>query len=61
VGGEEWRVALLDRPSAKDKSNLKDFYRRQHEFRKAYIEVSDTLLLLGNRLVEAVLSLSPKV
>lgn len=58
---ERWRVALLDRPSAKDRSSLKDFYRRQHKFRKAYIEVSDTLLLQGNRLVEEVLSLSPKV
>jgi hypothetical protein len=58
---ERWRVALLGRPSAKDRSNLKDFYRRQYAFRKAYIEVSDTLLLLGNRLVEEVLSLSPKV
>jgi hypothetical protein len=58
---EWWRVALLDRPRAKDRSSLKDFYRRQHRFRKAYIGVSDTLLLVGNRLVEEVLTLSPKV
>jgi hypothetical protein len=58
---EWWRVALVERPSAKDRSNLKEFYRRQHQFRKAYIELSDTLLGLGNQLVEEVLGLSPKV
>jgi hypothetical protein len=56
-----WRDALLDRPSARDRSSLRDFYRSQRKFRKSYIEVSDTLLLLGNRLVEEVLSLSPRV
>jgi hypothetical protein len=58
---EWWRVALVQRPRAQDRSNLKEFYRRQHTFRKAYIDLSDTLLLLGNRLVEEVLSLSPRV
>jgi hypothetical protein len=58
---EWWRTALVDRPGARDRSRLRDFYRRQHAFRKAYVELSDTLLLSGNRLVEEVLSLSPRV
>ena len=58
---ESWRAGLVNRPSAKSRSRLKEFYKRRREFRKAYVEVSDTLLLLGNQLVEEVLRLSPKV
>lgn len=54
--------ALLDRPSAKERrGNLKEFRAKQLTFRRKYAQVADRLLLVGNQLVEELLTLNPKV
>jgi len=54
---------LKGRPAAGERSKLtrEDFYAKQNAFRNDYIYVADTLLRLGEQLVERLLNLNPKV
>jgi hypothetical protein len=54
--------SLRDRPSARERrANLAVFYEKQALFRRSYSTVADTLLLVGDRFVERLLQLKPKV